>query len=46
MREAPAYKLKVASHELISIVPLVVELSTRVTLLLQLNGILLKWKIQ
>ena len=45
MREAPAYKLKMAPRELISIVPLVVELSTRVTLLLQLNGILLKWKI-
>ena len=35
-----------APRELISIVPLVVELSTRVTLLLQLNVILLKWKIQ
>ena len=46
MREAPAYKLKMAPYELISIVPLAVELSTRVTLLLQLNGILLKWKIQ
>ena len=44
--EAPAYKLKMAPHELISIMPLVVELSTRVTLLLQLNGILLKWTIQ
>ena len=46
MREAPAYKFKMAPHELISIVPLVVELSTRVTLLLQLNGILLKWQIE
>ena len=45
-REAPAYKLKMEPHELISIVPLVVELSFRVTLLLQLNCILLKWKIQ
>ena len=46
MREAPAYKLKMAPRELILIVPLVVEFSTRVTLLLQLNGIILKWKIQ
>ena len=30
----------------ISIVPLVVALSIRVTLLLQLNGILLKWETQ
>ena len=44
--ESPTYKLKMAQRELISIVPLVVELSTRVTLLLQLNGLLLKWKIQ
>ena len=36
-----------ACCELISIVrPLVAELTTRVTLLLQLNGILLEWKIQ
>ena len=35
-----------APHELISIVSLAVALSlTGVTLLLQLNGILLKWKI-
>ena len=46
MREASAYNLKMAPRELISIVPLVVEVSTRVTLLLQQNGILLKWKIQ
>ena len=33
-------------RELISIIPLVLALSTRVTLLLQLNGVLLTWKIQ
>ena len=40
------YILKMAPRELISIVPLVVALSTHVILPLQLNGILLKWKIQ
>ena len=40
------YKLKYGARELISIVPLIVALLIRVTLLLQLNGILLKWEIQ
>ena len=39
------YKLRMAPRELISIVPLVVALSTRLTSLLQLNGIPVKWKI-
>ena len=39
------YKGKMAPRELISIVPLAVALATRVTLLLQVYGILLKWKI-
>ena len=40
------YKSKMAPRELISIVPLAVAWSTRVTLSLQLNGRLLKWKIE
>ena len=45
--KAPAYKLKLAPVNLFrSCLSVVVTLSIRVTLLLQLNGILLKWEIE